>query len=193
MKRITLHAVSAAWPSSPRMMNPQLATVLFMIPFAVAAPVLCAADAAPIVAPSDAAAAVTVTDNVRTWTLDNGVVKATINKTNGNMSSLVYRGIETMGAGGYWEQTPQGAPQLTDTVTIDPAKNGGDRAEVAVKGVTGGTVVLTPARPAAGPPATSKSAMRWPAARAASKPMPSSPIPPPTAPWVSAKAAISPS
>ena len=55
-----------------------------------------------------------------------------------------------MGAGGYWEQTPQNAPQLTDTVTIDPAKNGGARAEVAVKGVTGGTVMLTPGAPGGG-------------------------------------------
>jgi rhamnogalacturonan endolyase len=64
--------------------------------------------------------------------------------------SLFYHGIETMGAGGYWEQTPQNAPQLTDTVTIDPAKNGGARAEVAVKGVTGGTVMLTPGAPGGG-------------------------------------------
>src|SRR5271170_3417215 len=87
---------------------------------------------------ADTDPAVTVTDNGRTWTLDNGIVKATINKGNGDMSSLVYHGINTMGGGGYWEQTPQGAPKLTDTVTIDPTKNGGARAEVAVKGVTGG-------------------------------------------------------
>src|SRR5579862_6695317 len=95
-------------------------------------------------------APVSVTDNGRTWTLDNGIVKATINKANGNMTALVYHGVNTMGGGGYWEETPQGAPQLTQTITIDPAKNGGARAEVAVKGVTGGTVMLTPGAPGGG-------------------------------------------
>ena len=106
--------------------------------------------AAPAVAQPESNAVVSITDNARTWTLDNGIVRATINKFNGNLTSLLYRGIETMGAGGYWEQTPQGAPQLTQTVTIDPAKNGGLRAEVAVKGVTGGTVMLTPGAPGGG-------------------------------------------
>jgi rhamnogalacturonan endolyase len=40
-----------------------------------------------------------------------------------------------MGPGGIWEQTPSG--QVTQSLTIDPAKNGGDRAEVALKGVNG--------------------------------------------------------
>ena len=120
------------------------------IAMTLAVPVLRAAAAAPVVAKPEVSAAVTVTDNGRTWTLDNGIVKATINKRNGNMTSLVYHGIDTMGGGGYWEQTPQGAPQLTQTVTIDPAKNGGERAEVAVKGVTGGTVMLTPGAPGGG-------------------------------------------
>jgi len=95
-------------------------------------------------------APVTVTDNGRTWTLDNGIVKATINKSNGYMVSLLYHGIETMGAGGYWEETPQGAPHETQTVTIDPSKNGGARAEVAIKGETDGTVMLTRGAPGGG-------------------------------------------
>jgi rhamnogalacturonan endolyase len=117
---------------------------------ALAAPMLRADEAASVVAKPESTAAVTVTDNGRTWTLDNGIVKATINKTSGNMSSLLYHGLETMGGGGYWEETPQDAPELTQTVTIDPAKNGGARAEVAVKGVTGGTVMLTPGAPGGG-------------------------------------------
>jgi rhamnogalacturonan endolyase len=95
-------------------------------------------------------AAVTVADNGRSWKLDNGIVKAMINKNNGNLTSLLFHGLETMGGGGYWEETPQGAPRLTQTVTIDPAGNGGERAEVAVKGVTGGTVMLTPNAPGGG-------------------------------------------
>jgi rhamnogalacturonan endolyase len=109
-----------------------------------------AADVAPAIAKPESSAAVTVTDNGRTWTLDNGIVKATINKTSGNLVSLLFHRIETMGGGGYWEETPQNAPQLTDTITIDPAKNGGERAEVAVKGVTGGRVMLTPNAPGGG-------------------------------------------
>jgi rhamnogalacturonan endolyase len=93
---------------------------------------------------------VTLLDNGGAWTIDNGIVKATINKSNGNLSSLIYGGFETAGAGGYWEQTPQGAPHLTQTVTMDPSKNGGARAEVAVKGVTDGTVMLTPRAPGGG-------------------------------------------
>ena len=81
--------------------------------------------AAPSIARPASDKPVTVLDNGRWWTLDNGIVKATINKRSGNMMSLVYRGINTMGGGGYWEQTPQDAPRLTQTVTIDPAKNGG--------------------------------------------------------------------
>jgi rhamnogalacturonan endolyase len=78
--------------------------------------------------------------------------KATITKRSGFMRSLVYRGIETMGrdGGGIWEETPQLAPQLTETLTIDPSTNGGQRAEIAIKGVTGGTVMLTPGAPGGG-------------------------------------------
>ena len=109
-----------------------LAFVLVML----AAPMLCAAADLPTVAKSDVNAPVTVVDSAASWTLDNGIVKATINKRNGNMTALVFRGVNTMAGGGYWEQTPNGT--TTRTLTIDPAKNGGERAEVAVKGVTGG-------------------------------------------------------
>ena len=39
---------------------------------------------------------------------------------------------------------------LTDSITIDPAKNGGERAEVSVKGVTGDQVAVEPARAGGG-------------------------------------------
>lgn len=95
--------------------------------------------------------AVTVTDHGNSWTLDNGIVQATIHKDTGAMASLVYRGTEIMGgSGGYWEQTPQGAPTLTNTVTIDPAANGGERAEIAIKGITGGTQMLSRGAPGGG-------------------------------------------
>jgi rhamnogalacturonan endolyase len=96
-------------------------------------------------------AAVTVIDNGASWTLSNGIVKATIRKGSGSMASLIYRGIEMMGGnGGYWEQTPQDAPQLTNTITIDPRTNGGARAEISVKGVTGGQTMLGRGAPGGG-------------------------------------------
>jgi rhamnogalacturonan endolyase len=80
---------------------------------------------------------VTLTDNGDSWTLDNGIVKATVPKKDGNLSSLVYHGVSILSQGrySYWEQKPAGA--ITATVTIDPANNGGERGEVSVKGVNG--------------------------------------------------------
>jgi rhamnogalacturonan endolyase len=95
--------------------------------------------------------AVTVTDNGQSWTLDNGIVRVTISKDSGLMPSLKYRGTEVLGGnGGSWEHTPQGAPHVTNTVTIDPGLNGGERAEVSVKGVTDGIYTLTPNAPGGG-------------------------------------------
>jgi rhamnogalacturonan endolyase len=95
------------------------------------------ADPAPTVAKTTVDAAVTVADNGTSWTLDNGIVKATVDKNNGKLAALIFHGVNTMAGGGTWEQTPQGSGE-TDSVTIDPATNGGARAEVAIKGVTGG-------------------------------------------------------
>ena len=81
---------------------------------------------------------VTLTDNGDSWTLDNGIVKATILKSNGNMTTVYYHGIDIPNARSeYWEQTPAGT--VTAKVTIDPSTNGGQRAEVSVKGVNPGT------------------------------------------------------
>ncbi|HTB63799.1 MAG TPA: polysaccharide lyase family protein [Opitutales bacterium] len=111
------------------------ALTLTALAAALAAPTL---SAAPAIEKSTVSTPVTITDSGNNWTLDNGIVKATIGKRDGRMTALVYHGINTMGSsgGGYWEQNPSG--QITQTVTIDPATNGGARAEVAVKGVTGG-------------------------------------------------------
>jgi rhamnogalacturonan endolyase len=79
---------------------------------------------------------VTLTDNGDRWTLDNGIVKLAVAKRDGNISSLVYHGVSIITRGREWEQTPSGA--VTSTVTIDPGINGGERAEVAVKGVNSG-------------------------------------------------------
>jgi rhamnogalacturonan endolyase len=113
--------------------------------------------AAHIAAKPAVNAPVTVTDNGRTWTLDNGIVKVTIDKRNGGMDSLIYKGIDTLGheqgQPGVWEEDPSAAADtdgLTDSLTIDPAKNGGERAEVSVKGVTGGQFQLARSAPGGG-------------------------------------------
>jgi rhamnogalacturonan endolyase len=109
---------------------------LLVLATTVAAPAFTAAHAAPAVEKTSVSAPVSLKDNGNSWTLDNGIVKATIDKRGGRLSALVYHGINTMGGGGYWEQNPTGT--ITQAVTIDPATNGGERAEVSVKGVTGG-------------------------------------------------------
>ena len=119
---------------APAVLRRCLASLLVAGTLAVSA--LRAADAPPVVDQTSSSAPVTLADDGNSWTLDNGIVKATINQRNGSMPSLVYHGINTMGGnGGTWEQTPSG--DVTRSVTIDPAKNGGQRAEVSVKGVNG--------------------------------------------------------
>jgi len=94
------------------------------------------AAAAPVVAKPDVNVPVTVADDGATWTMDNGIIKAVVLKRSGKLTSLVYNGIETLGRNSEgWEQYPSGT--VTPSLTIDPAANGGDRAEVAVKGVNG--------------------------------------------------------
>ena len=125
------------------------------ISLALSVPALRAANGPPVIAKPAGNAPVTLTDNGATWTMDNGIVKATVNKKNGSLLSVVYRGIDTLRpsisngsdnlhspptpAGSpipSWQQMPTGT--VTASVTIDPAKNGGERAEVAVKGVNSG-------------------------------------------------------
>jgi rhamnogalacturonan endolyase len=88
--------------------------------------------------------AVTVDQDATTFTLSNAWCIAKVSKTTGDLVSLKFRsnGLETMGFAsghhaGYWEQNPSQAAHLTAIVTIDPAANRGERAEVSVKGVGG--------------------------------------------------------
>jgi rhamnogalacturonan endolyase len=99
-------------------------------------PVSRTAAATPVVAKPKINAPVTVTENDREWTLDNGIIKATVLKGSGKLSSLIYRNIEMLSRNSEgWEQYP--GVGVVPSLTIDPAKNGGERAEVAVKGGSG--------------------------------------------------------
>ena len=91
--------------------------------------------AAPSIARAAVTAPVAVAEDATSFTLSNGIVTARISKRNGNLTSLLFHGVETMAGGGYWESTPQ-APK--SAITIDPAKSGGERAEVSIKGTPSG-------------------------------------------------------
>ena len=138
-------ALAACVAPTPR--GPAAAAIPAPAPTAIAAP--------------EARARVTVTQDDRSFTLDNGIVTARVNKRTGGLESLRYRGIETMGhdqptGGGVWEENPANAEKvggLTQSLTIDPAQNGGDRAEVSIKGVTKGDpkAGLSPGSPGGAP------------------------------------------
>ena len=133
---------------------PRRLAALATLVVATLLPSLSAADAAPTVARPAASTPVTVKDDEKSFTLDNGIVTARINKRNGDLESFLYNGIDTMGhdqgRAGYWEQDPSNAPDLKQSITIDPANNGGERAEVSIAGKTGGNVMLTPGAPGGG-------------------------------------------
>jgi rhamnogalacturonan endolyase len=96
----------------------------------------------PAVTWGDAPMPVTLTQTADTYTLANGLVTAVIDKASGGLLSLRYAGTETLDAGphaaGYWSHEPRRGPGLTDTVTIDPSTNNGERAEIAIKGIANG-------------------------------------------------------
>jgi rhamnogalacturonan endolyase len=91
-----------------------------------------------------AAPAVTLVESARDYVLDNGIVTARIAKGSGDLESLKFNGLEMMGSGsghpgGYWSHTPEHGGSVVNLVTINPATNGGERAEVSVKGLYAGT------------------------------------------------------
>jgi rhamnogalacturonan endolyase len=147
----------------PRVVRPQ-DLLIFAWPWLSAlllAPALRADASAPTVATSPVNPAVTVAQDDKTFTLANGIVTARVNKRTGNLESLLYHGAETMGhdqgwGGGVWEENPAGAAKvggLTQSLTIDPAANGGDRAEISIKGITKGdaSAGLSPGSPGGAP------------------------------------------
>jgi rhamnogalacturonan endolyase len=120
-----------------------------------------AADISPVLTKPAGNAPVTVKDDGNVFILDNGILTARINKRYAELEALVYQGADVLGHDqgrvGGWEQEPSAAAKiggLTQSITIDPATNGGARAEISIKGVTKGdpNVGLTPGSP--GAPAT---------------------------------------
>jgi rhamnogalacturonan endolyase len=90
---------------------------------------------------------VKVSKERNSYILQNAYVTAEVDRTTGDLKSLKYASHETMGFtsghhAGYWEQNPSGASTLTDGVSIDPATNSGDRAEVYIRGKADGKSIL---------------------------------------------------
>lgn len=117
------------------MQNIHTLTVLAALAFAGVGPIL-----QPVVA---AAEPVTVSETETNFTLDNGLVTACVSKISGDLTSLQYKGREVLTdksghAGGYWSDDTTGGKETITRITIDPKSNGGERAEVSVKGVSGG-------------------------------------------------------
>ncbi|MGH7995376.1 MAG: polysaccharide lyase family protein, partial [Opitutaceae bacterium] len=89
------------------------------------------------------AAPVTVASRDGHYILANGIVTAKVDQHTGDLVSLRYRGLELLGHDsgyptGHWEQDTAAAARILDRVTIDPRRNGGERAEVSVKGISDG-------------------------------------------------------
>jgi rhamnogalacturonan endolyase len=86
-------------------------------------------------------APVTVAEDGSSYTLANGSVTARVSKRSGDLLSLKFRDLELLGTSGhpgaYWSHAASG-PRVSNTVTIDPKTNGGERGEVSVKAVSGG-------------------------------------------------------
>jgi rhamnogalacturonan endolyase len=68
------------------------------------------------------------------WEMSNGLVKVRISNS-GRVESFYYKGHNVLNPRESWKQLPSGT--VTRSVTIDPGSNGGQRAEVSVKGVNG--------------------------------------------------------
>ena len=89
------------------------------------------------------ASTVTVFETETNFTLDNGIVTASVSKRSGDLTSLRYKGREVLTdqsghAGGYWSHDTTGGTETITKITIDPKSNGSERGEVSVKGISGG-------------------------------------------------------
>lgn len=129
----------AGWPPSTSLtaMNPILSLVRTPVKSLRTGLLMLAVSAAAWAGP------VTVTETETDFTLSNGVLTARVLKSNGDLASLLHKGVEVLNhrsghAGAYWSHDTTGGRELIARVTIDPRSNGGARGEVSVKGISGG-------------------------------------------------------
>ena len=123
--------------SSPSPLNPNMRFQNFT---AIAALLLL-----PTMLNAAPAPAVTVSENFSAYTLDNGIVTASISKNSGDLLSLKYNNLGMLDdrggrQSGYWSHNAARGRQTT-RITIDPKTNGGERGEISVKGISGGNAM----------------------------------------------------
>ncbi len=85
---------------------------------------------------------VTLTDSPDYYTMSNDILVAKVDKSNGNLNSLQYKGTEILDpnprrTNAYWSHSAH-STDMTRRITIDPKSNNGQRAEVSVKGISHG-------------------------------------------------------
>jgi rhamnogalacturonan endolyase len=98
---------------------------------------------------------VVISEDSSSFVLSNGIVTARVAKRNGDLLSLVYKGIETITdrsghAGGYWSHDASGGVTHQSIISIDPKTNRGERGEVSIKAISGGRRMGHPAGTPAG-------------------------------------------
>lgn len=89
-------------------------------------------------------AGVSVREDETSFFMSNGTLSVQVSKQSGDLVSMKYNGRETLFAPpgghayGYWSHDVKKAQSIETKITIDPSSNGGERAEVSVKGISGG-------------------------------------------------------
>lgn len=82
---------------------------------------------------------VALSEDASSYTLTNKNIAAQVSKQSGDLVSLKYKNLELLEGGSghpfaYWSHAPAKNSPIINSVTIDPAKNNGERAEISVKG-----------------------------------------------------------
>jgi rhamnogalacturonan endolyase len=93
--------------------------------------------------PTRPAAAVELTEDETSYALSNGTLSIRVSKQSGDLISMRYKGRETLTDRSghpfvYWSHDVKGGQSIETRITIDPSTNNGERAEVSVKGISGG-------------------------------------------------------
>lgn len=85
---------------------------------------------------------VSIIETDETYTLSNGIFETVISKKTANMMSAKFRGqnllTDSRNTGAAMWSHDTTSPEIVTKITIDPAKNNGERAEISIKGISGG-------------------------------------------------------
>jgi len=89
-----------------------------------------------------AQAPVTIRESVDNYVMENGIIETVISRKSGSIMSIKYLGKDLLvprdsGPSAMWSHDATSADMIYK-VTIDPAKNNGERGEISIKGISGG-------------------------------------------------------